>query len=246
MMGARISVQERRTHEIDVAWDVMAWTVPRYSRGEVDRAGKALVTNAPSKTSKRFFLTVSQDVLDVVNNWRSSHLLPLYVLRTTLERRAKKISNAAIVAERIKRFASIEQKLIENQHRNLRLSQIEDIGGCRAVMPTIREAYALLENYADRGINAELFRLRDYIKKPKPDGYRSIHLVYKYSSDRDRYRIYNGHRIEIQIRSKLQHAWATAVEMLLTFAGISVKLGASQPVASPPRSPWSLAIPACS
>lgn len=49
----------------------------------------------------------------------------------------------------------------------------------------------------------------NYIEQPKESGYRSIHFVYRrVSSNND----YNGLRVELQIRTKLQHFWAMAVE----------------------------------
>jgi hypothetical protein len=226
------SLQEGQVLGIEVPWDTMAWTLPLYTKGQVDKAGKQLVESSPSKM---LYMNVSSEVLDAVHNWRFSHILPLYVIRKTLERRAKKISATAIVSHRIKRLPSIENKLQENAYRNLRLTKIEDIGGCRAVLPTIDEVYELLALYCDGKNKSEMSRARDYVLEPKTDGYRSIHLVYKYYSDREQYRVFNGHRIEIQIRSQLQHTWATAVEMLWTFAGISVKQAPGQ-IPSVPRS----------
>ena len=43
-----------------------------------------------------------------------------------------------------------------------------------------------------------------------PSGYRGVHLIYRYNSDRKTE--YNTLLIEMQLRSQLQHAWATAVE----------------------------------
>jgi hypothetical protein len=59
--------------------------------------------------------------------------------------------------------------------------------------------------------------------KPKPDGYRSVHLVFRFKSPSAERAIYNGQRIEIQIRSKLQHLWATAVETAQLFTGQALK-----------------------
>ena len=56
---------------------------------------------------------------------------------------------------------------------------------------------------------------KDYIDSPKPSGYRSLHLVYRYRSSRTA--TYNGHLIEVQLRTRLQHAWATAVETAAAF-----------------------------
>lgn len=52
----------------------------------------------------------------------------------------------------------------------------------------------------------------DYISTPKESGYRSLHLKYK---NKNKYRPdYDGLQIEIQLRTKLQHIWATAVETM--------------------------------
>src|SRR2546427_10228515 len=58
----------------------------------------------------------------------------------------------------------------------------------------------------------------------KIDGYRGIHLIYKYRSKSRRHRVWRGLRIEIQIRSQLQHAWATAVETVDAFTGHGLKV----------------------
>lgn len=69
-----------------------------------------------------------------------------------------------------------------------------------------------------------LFEPYDYIQNPKPDGYRSHHLVFKYIGKGDD-QVFNGRRIEIQVRTRLQHAWATAVEAVGLFRGEDLKGG---------------------
>ena len=60
------------------------------------------------------------------------------------------------------------------------------------------------------------------IKEPNPKtGYRGIHLIYRYKSERSK--DYNGLRTEIQIRTKLQHLWATSVETVGLFTGEGLK-----------------------
>ena len=56
---------------------------------------------------------------------------------------------------------------------------------------------------------------------PKISGYRGIHLVYSYHSDKNK--DYEGLKIEIQVRTLIQHAWATAVETVGTFIKQSLK-----------------------
>jgi hypothetical protein len=63
----------------------------------------------------------------------------------------------------------------------------------------------------------------DYIEHPKPDGYRSVHLVFRFNSPSEHRNCYQGQRIEIQIRSWLQHLWATAVETAQVFTGQALK-----------------------
>lgn len=53
------------------------------------------------------------------------------------------------------------------------------------------------------------------------DGYRSYHLIYKYKSKSAS--SYDGLLIELQIRTKLQHIWATAVETMDTITGQALK-----------------------
>ena len=50
-----------------------------------------------------------------------------------------------------------------------------------------------------------------------------VHLVFKYKSSAKRLSVYNDLRIEVQLRTRLQHAWATAVETVSTFTGQALK-----------------------
>lgn len=50
-----------------------------------------------------------------------------------------------------------------------------------------------------------------------------MHLIYRCKYDKPNSLIYNGQSIEIQIRTKLQHSWATAVETVGTLLKQSLK-----------------------
>ena len=109
----------------------------------------------------------------------------------------------------------------------MQLSRMHDIGGCRAVVRSVAVVKSLVSAYKKSAVKnpnrAELVREYDYINCPKADGYRCVHLVYKYRSTARRHKAYNGLRIEIQLRSQLQHTWATAVETVGTFIGQALK-----------------------
>jgi hypothetical protein len=131
----------------------------------------------------------------------------------SLRRRTRGIDLGAIVAQRIKRVDSIESKL--RRYDDLKLSKIQDIGGCRAIVGSVQQVYQLAELYRRKYSKHILDDQDDYIRKPKQDGYRSYHLIYRYSDPK--HPEYEGLKIEIQLRSVLQHAWATAVETVDTF-----------------------------
>lgn len=211
----------------------MAWAARIYSKGRIDRAGRGLASPQALDAEGEFEdyvkrLIQREEDIRIVDNWRACHAYPLQVVKMTLLRRAKKIDPEALIAQRLKRRPSIEVKLRDNE--NMKLSQMHDIGGCRAVLSTVKHVHALVKKYKD--FHAKSPRDRsdwdgsddfDYIARPKPDGYRSVHLVFRFKSPSDERAIYNGQRIEIQIRSRLQHAWATAVETAQLFTGQALK-----------------------
>jgi len=106
----------------------MAWAKPQYNRGRVDAAGDTLLH--PPISSDEY-----ETALSVINNWRTSHGYPLQCLKMVLLGRAKSIESKALIAQRLKRLPSIELKLKNNPH--MKLSQMQDLGGCRAVVRSV-------------------------------------------------------------------------------------------------------------
>jgi putative GTP pyrophosphokinase len=54
----------------------------------------------------------------------------------------------------------------------------------------------------------------DYIERPTDRGYRGIHDIYEYRGRKGKSTKCDGLLIEIQYRTNVQHAWATAVEVV--------------------------------
>lgn len=99
---------------------------------------------------------------------------------------------------------------------------MQDLGGCRVVVPTINDVYDVAKNYKSSRVRHSLMKEYDYIQQPKRSGYRSYHLVYKYQSDTKE--TYNRNMlIEIQLRTHLQHLWATALETMGLFTNQALK-----------------------
>lgn len=190
----------------------MNWVTLEYSRSQVDAAGRALA--AGEGTPEQVDLE-----LDVLNNWRAAHSFPLNTIQIGLRRRAQRADPHALVAQRLKRVSSILSKL--RRFPQMQLSRMQDIGGCRAVVQDVAEVRAIRHDYFRSRQQNVLVGEKDYISQPKTSGYRGIHLVYRYTSGRTT--AHNGRLIEIQVRSRLQHAWATAVETVGTFLQQSLK-----------------------
>ena len=203
-----------------------------YSNSRIDRCGDFLALRKPVlwPSGDREIDAAIDTEFDILSAWRSLHAYPLEVVSRQLKKRTKTIDDSAVFAERLKRYPSIRYKL--RRERSMELTTMQDIAGCRAVVSTIQQVYQLkrkYDEYARRhpNIGPELVArwTKDYIRFPKDDGYRSIHVVLKYRSDDPKRKQFNGLRIEIQIRSRLQHAWATAVETASSVTNQALKSG---------------------
>jgi len=158
--------------------------------------------------------------LRLADKWRACHAYPINTFNSTLRDKLRKYSDS-IVAQRLKRMPTIIDKL--KRYPAMQLTTMQDIGGLRAVLQSVVDVYNLAATYRDNtNFKHELVDEKDYIYKPRSeDGYRSLHLIYKYKNKRNP--AYDGVRLELQIRTKLQHTWATAVETMGTFLGQALK-----------------------
>jgi len=191
---------------------MVTWTTPLYSRKRVDQAGVVYIDPASSQQDRELALAV-------ITNWRSSHSFPLNTLQVGLRRRAAEHDPDPTVAQRIKRLPSIRHKL--ERFHGMQLSRVQDIGGCRAVLSSVESVDAVVGAHKRSRMKHTLARETDYIRKPQDSGYRGVHLIYRYHSDKTT--AHNGLKIEVQLRSRLQHAWATAVETVGTFTQQALK-----------------------
>jgi hypothetical protein len=189
----------------------MEWARPQYLREVVNSAARELLEDP-------IFFEHHHGALAIVNNSRDSHVFPLNTFKVTLRYKAKQVYPGAIVSERRKRLSSILAKLTKEP--SMKLTQMQDIGGCRAVMGSVKTVRLLQTVYEKSDLKHKL-KIDDYIDEPRESGYRGIHMKYRYYSDR--HDTWNGLKIELQFRSPLQHVWATAVETVGTFLGQALK-----------------------
>ena len=94
------------------------WAIPNYTKKKVGEAGAKLID--PSTTSGEL-----DEVFATINNWRSSHNFPLNTFQIGLRRKARKVYQASLIAQRIKRLSSIAAKL--RRFDWLALQEMQDI-----------------------------------------------------------------------------------------------------------------------
>lgn len=115
---------------------------------------------------------------------------------------------------RIKKPESVVEKLkrkgVELSMRKVK-EEIDDIAGIRIICPYIKDIYVLkqlIENQDD----LKILRTVDYIKNPKANGYRSLHLIVLvpvfFSDHKERI------KVEVQIRTIAMDFWASLEHQL--------------------------------
>ena len=176
---------------------------PRYSKREVDRAGKQLAFEKDESAWE-------QRNIDVVNYWRGIHMEPLQQM---LEIAGNVMPEKdLLIAGRIKKFDTIIDKL-RRPDTPLSLKSTYDIAGCRVVVPDLetQKEYCQKLESTTSVVDLEKTEKKDYLLRPHPSGsgYRSRHMICRFSG------LSSGHElfVELQVRTIQQHAWATAVEL---------------------------------
>ena len=166
------------------------------ARAAVDRLGQRLrgeVTEADLRLLDQYRRTFRVDYDRVVT-----------LLRTEL--------SLEVSGRPAKSTTAIVDKL---NRESMRLTQMQDIAGCRVVVEDISQQNRVVSSIHNRlnGIVADR-RLRP------SHGYRAVHLIVRIE----------GLPIEVQIRTRLQHLWAEMSEKVADQAGIEVKYGGGLPV----------------
>lgn len=158
---------------------------------------------------------------ETISQWRLAHIYPMTSMVSSIVYRVKKYKMRPLVlARRLKRLQSIELKL--RRFTSMRLDRMQDIAGVRIVFKDLAEVMyfdLLLRRSLPRRFKLE--RVTSYIETPKDDGYRSIHQIFRHASSP---RIF----LELQIRTQLQHHWATAVEVLGMKSSTKIKQGGGE------------------
>jgi ppGpp synthetase/RelA/SpoT-type nucleotidyltranferase len=138
------------------------------------------------------------------------------IVGSDLRTKCGEVDSRAFVSERLKRLSSIVAKLRRKDLPGLSLWTMQDLGGCRAILPTVAGVRAVEAKFENGPFHP--IRRKDYIATPRESGYRGVHLIFN-----DLFPVLKDVQIEVQIRSRLQHIFATAVETVGYFTEQSLK-----------------------
>ncbi len=101
----------------------------------------------------------------------------------------------AIVAGRPKHIYSIHKKMLA---KNLPLEGLSDLHAFRVLVDSVKDCYSVLAVVHESWLSIAS-EYDDYIAKPKPNGYQSLHTVVRAN---------DGRPVEIQIRTNEMHQFA--------------------------------------
>lgn len=165
---------------------------------------------AAGKISKQL-LTCEEGTLEYLaafekaQRWRAQHALPTENCFRTLLGTTSDFPDA-VLTFRLKRMKSMLAKIRRPESR-YQIGTMDDIGGCRIILQDMSQVGGAIDRLSSlftlkQGNN----NIKNYIEEPRRSGYRSCHLITVNPGEE---RVY---RVEVQIRTKLQHLWSTAVE----------------------------------
>ncbi|MFP3372414.1 (p)ppGpp synthetase [Pseudomonas sp. SIMBA_068] len=175
---------------------------PGGSKSRVNKAGNCVRDKSATKED-----------LDIIETWRAAHRGVLNTFQAILRTRTKHTD--ITVAQRHKRKNTIFNKL--RRFPSMNLARMDDVAGCRLIFKSVEELNSFREGFHKarfkhkRRNNEEKY---NYLLFPKNTGYRGIHDVYEYDVNSIAGQNLAGLYIEIQYRTLVQHAWATAVEVI--------------------------------
>jgi putative GTP pyrophosphokinase len=181
----------------------MSAAAPTNSKTRIDKAGEKI--RLWLKGEARLTDSDLRREVDVIDDFRTCHAGPLTKVAAGIryyvaQHSSMKVGGRPVVAQRLKRMRTIADKLLREP--DMRLSQMHDIGGCRALFGTVTEIREMIA-HLEKQKRWDIRKVRDYVAEPRSrSGYRAIHVIVQKE----------GLLIEIQLRTISQHAWAELIE----------------------------------
>ena len=163
------------------------------SRSQVDKIGERLRRGEVDENSLTMLSVYQAEFNDAYSY--VERLLTTKMYLTITGRPAK--STLSII-EKLRRIKS-------------RLSQIQDISGCRAIVPSLADQEEVIRQAIEWFPSVTV----DDKRAEPTHGYRAVHLLVTHK----------GKCVEVQVRTRIQHFWATISEKLSDTYGQEIKYG---------------------
>lgn len=170
---------------------------PSFSKTKIDRLGDRLRKG-----------NITDDDLRLLDDYRRTfddsyeHIVRTIRQQLALEPTGRPAKSTTSIAEKLRR-------------ESIRLTQIQDIAGCRLIVPEIATQEGVVASLTE--IFPERF-ISDRRQKPS-HGYRAVHVIVSVSRK----------AVEVQVRTALQHVWAELSEKLSDLTDPAVKYGGGDP-----------------
>lgn len=189
------------------------------SKNEIDRAATSIRHGVSGEERLQAIKTIQ--------GFREFHLYPLMLLKNHIVRTSSKVLGKTNVARRLKRLATIVNKLerptLDGESNNsIKLTRMQDIAGCRAIVKDLSKLKSLQKRLEKSNSVHKIIKIRDYLI-PKASGYGGVHLVYSCYEGQVEQHEWKKAKVEVQLRTELQHAWATSLEIIDTLEQINLK-----------------------
>ena len=136
-----------------------------------------------------------KEVARLLDEKRGERETNMAQLRERVETQLRAHSISATVTGRPKHIYSIVKKM---RGKSLNFDQVFDIRALRVLVPTVKDCYSAL-SWVHSQFKPMVEEFDDYIAKPKPNGYQSLHTIVRDET---------GKAIEIQIRTQAMHEHA--------------------------------------
>ena len=181
------------------------------SKTQIDKAGQFLAKGKISSIEELEAFELFENVFD---EFRMMHLQPLTSTTVELQSWMREDKIPYSIVQRLKRKPQILRKL---NRLDVRLTQLQDIGGLRIIVDQNDDVDKLvdhIEKKLKKQSSLKIKRKVNYRDKGRDDsGYRATHIIL----ERDNI------NLELQIRSRIQHYWAELIERTSVVYGHYIK-----------------------
>ncbi len=160
----------------------------------------------------------AQEALKKLNNFQAIMMMyncAIKEVRTKFEVLNDELSTTnnrnpiEMIKSRVKKPESIVNKLIRRDHPvtiESIMDNLNDVAGVRVICSFINDIYKIAEMFS-RQDDVTVLEVKDYIEKPKPNGYRSYHMIVEipvfFSS------VKQSIKVEVQLRTIAMDFWAS-------------------------------------